>query len=47
MPEPFAPADPDRFHAALQQFDAANAEDPNLEKVGDDGIRGSSSMPAG
>ena len=36
MPEPFASADPVRFQAALQRFDAANAQDPNFVKVGDE-----------
>ncbi|HXR48154.1 MAG TPA: DUF4202 domain-containing protein [Candidatus Limnocylindrales bacterium] len=31
MPEPFQPADPQRFEAALRRFDEENARDPNAE----------------
>ena len=36
MPEPFQPADPARFEAALRRFDEDNARDPNVETA--DGV---------
>jgi len=36
MPEPFQPADPRRFAAALRRFDEENARDPNTESA--DGV---------
>ena len=34
MTEPFQPADPERFEAAVRRFDEANAHDPNVETAG-------------
>ena len=34
MPEPFHPADANRFTAALRRFDEENARDPNTENAG-------------